>query len=281
MDHFNDKGHLTDEALSLYAEALKLGSQEQLPEALREHLEQCPHCQEQAMALYALIAGQDYSELGPHPTFSQGGSSTSAATLKMWFRPMLLLLMAVMALLFFRQQQKQSEMEQNTPASAPSAEADSLRTAVPLSPPQAQTEVGSRKSEVGSRKPERSSERARAKTGENPKSKTEEPLLAANFTPSETLEPLVGAVTRGSGVSEIKPANGAELKIGEAVVFSWQTSVAEPLTLRLLNNREEEIFSRSVVGNRFSSPEIPEPGLYYWKLETAEDLLYVGKFLIK
>ena len=274
MDHFNDKGHLTDEALSLYAEALKLGSQEQLPEALREHLEQCPHCQEQAMALYALIAGQDYSELGPHPTFSQGGSSTSAATLKMWFRPMLLLLMAVMALFFFRQQQKQSAVEQNTPASVPSADTDSLGAAVPLSPPQAQTEVGSRK-------PESSSERGIAKTGENPKPKTEEALLAANFTPSETLEPLVGAITRGEGISEIKPINGAELKIGEAVVFSWQTSVAEPLTLRLLNNREEEVFSRSVVGNRFSSPEIPEPGLYYWKLETAEDLLYVGKFLIK
>ena len=274
MDHFNDKGHLTDEALSLYAEALKLGSQEQLPEALREHLEQCPHCQEQAMALYALIAGQDYSELGPHPTFGQDEGVATASTLKMWFRPMLLLLMAVMALFFFRQQQKQSAVEQNTPASVPSADTDSLGAAVPLSPPQAQTEVGSRK-------PESSSERGIAKTGENPKPKTEEALLAANFTPSETLEPLVGAVTRGSGVSEIKPANGAELKIGEAVVFSWQTSVAEPLTLRLLNNREEEIFSRSVVGNRFSSPEIPEPGLYYWKLETAEDLLYVGKFLIK
>ena len=274
MDHFNDKGHLTDEALSLYAEALKLDQADQAPERLREHLEQCPHCQEQAMALYALIAGQDYSELGPHPTFGQDEGVATASTLKMWFRPMLLLLMAVMALFFFRQQQKQSAVEQNTPASVPSADTDSLSAAVPLSPPQAQTEVGSRK-------PESSSERGIAKTGENPKPKTEEALLAANFTPSETLEPLVGAITRGEGISEIKPINGAELKIGEAVVFSWQTSVAEPLTLRLLNNREEEVFSRSVVGNRFNSPVKPEPGLYYWKLETAEDLLYVGKFLIK
>ena len=109
MNYFNDKGHLTDEALSIYAEALKLDRQEQLPEALRGHLDSCLHCQEQAMALYSLIAGQDYSELGPHPTFSPGGGSSSAATLKMWFRPILLLFMALLAVFFFRQQQQQGQ----------------------------------------------------------------------------------------------------------------------------------------------------------------------------
>ncbi len=270
MDHFNDKGHLTDEALALYAEALKFQEVDQLPEVLRGHLESCPQCQEQAMALYALIADQDYSGLGPHPTFGRGAGRTTASILKMWFRPLLLLLMALLAFFLFLQQQQEKRQsgEKETPAITPAVETDSLDIEAPLSPPQAKEETGDRKPEI-----------------KNQKSKIEDQkstmAIAANFTPSETLDPLVGAVTRSGGLSDIRPPAGAELEIGEAVVFSWRASSEEPLTLRLLNNREEEIFSRSVSAGRLDSPVELEPGLYYWKLETADDLLYVGKFVLR
>lgn len=274
MQYLDDKGHLTDEALSLHVDALKRGQPEQLPEALREHLEQCAACQEEAMALYALVADQDYSELGPHPTLEENRSSASA--LKMWFRPLLLLLMAVMALFLFWQQQQQATepppvVEEKAPPSVPSVGADSMGTTVPLSPPQA--ESGSRKPQAENRKPKTARDKAKG---------NEEQLqaIAANFTPNESLEGLVGAVTRSQGLSGVAPANGAVLNIGETVVFSWQTTIEEPLSLRLLNNREEEVFSRPADGNRLSSPVALEPGLYYWKLETREDLLYVGKFFV-
>lgn len=277
MEYFNDNGHLADEALSLYAEALKLDQQEQVPEALREHLEQCSYCQEQAMALYALIAEQDYSELGPHPTFGQGGPITAAA-LKMWFRPLLLLLMALLAFFFFRQQQKQDRpvpaMEEHTPAPAPSAAPDTAGSSI--SPPQAsEIPPGQGPKADGHQKPKILPGPAEAGNNQAPSS------LAANYEPSETLESLVGTVTRSQGLSDVQPKNGKELKIGEAVVFSWQYPPEEPLTLRLLNNREEEAFSYPVEGNRFTAPAALQPGLYYWKLETADDLLHVGKFLIR
>ncbi|MCB0586729.1 MAG: hypothetical protein KDD06_15580 [Phaeodactylibacter sp.] len=291
MDYFTDKGHLTDEGLSLYAEALKLDQMDQVPEALREHLEQCPRCQEEAMALYALIAGQDYSELGPHPSFVSNGNRTSASTLKMWFRPLLLLLMAVLALFLFLQQQKDQPpaTEVQTPATTPSINADSLNSARSLSPPQAG--VGGKTS-----KPEERTEGLMAKEEQNAESgipnqtpqienqtsqiKNLPPPIAANFAPSEALESLVGTVTRSHGLSEMKPSAGAELEIGEPVVFSWQSASDEPLTLRLLNNREEEVFSRVVEGNRLSCPVELQAGLYYWKLETLDDLVYVGQFFI-
>lgn len=275
MSYINDKGHLTDEALSLYAEALKFDQLEQLPEELRGHLESCPACQEQAMALYALIADEDYSGLGPHPAFGRAGRMPSASTLKMWFRPLLLLLMALLALFLFLQQQRSRErspaVEEDTPATTPSVDQEVRDAVAPLNPPQAKAE----------------SERATQGPPEHRKSETniqnskiEPPLLAANFTPYEPLESLVGTVTRSQGLSDIQPPVGAELKIGQAVVFSWQTSDGQPLTVRLLNNREEEIFSRAVEGGRLDSPVQLNPGLYYWKLETADDLLFVGKFLV-
>lgn len=292
MSYFDHQGHLTDEGLSLCADALKLGRQDQLPEELRGHLEQCASCQEQTMALYALVADEDYSGLGPHPALEPAGEPAPAATLKMWFRPLLLLLMAVLALFLFLQQQRQraqpSEAEARSPAAVPPVVSDSLEATSPLSPPQARAESkdvkpglspnpdtagagASRNSKIANR---------RSQISSGPPETDANPLLAASFTPSETLDPLAGAITRSGGLSAIRPANGADLEIGQGVVFSWQTLAEQPLTLRLLNNREEEIFNHPVEGGRFESPAALEPGLYYWKLETEDDLIYVGKFFV-
>lgn len=144
MSYFNDKGHLTGEALALYGEALKRHEVDQLPEPLREHLEACPQCQEQAMALYALAAGQNNSELGQRPISGRRGGSATASTLKMWFRPLLLLMMAVLALFLFRQQQREPKQSRakETPATAPAVETDSLDMEAPPNPPQTKEEGG-------------------------------------------------------------------------------------------------------------------------------------------
>ncbi|MCB0562651.1 MAG: hypothetical protein KDD09_27050, partial [Phaeodactylibacter sp.] len=169
---------------------------------------------------------------------------------------------------------------ESLPAAPPSMLADSIGASPPLRPPQAKAEpLPEKPVEEGENRKFYPAQERRAKTA-NQKPPTKDGLLAANFTPSETLDPLVGAVTRSSGLSDIQPPAGAELKIGEAVVFSWQTSVEGPLTLRLLNNREEEIFNRTVESNRLSSPMTLQPGLYYWKLETVDDLIYIGKFIV-
>lgn len=292
MSYFDHQGHLTDEGLSLCADALKLGRQDQLPEELRGHLEQCASCQEQAMALYALVADEDYSGLGPHPVLELAGEPTSAATLKMWFRPLLLLLMAVLAFFLFLQQQREREQpspgEEHAPAAVPPSEAGSAEGTSPLSPPQASVE-----SKDGKPGPSPAPDTAGAGAGRNSKTANRRsqvssgppetdanPVLAASFTPSETLDPLAGAITRSGGLSAIRPANGADFEIGQRVVFSWQAQAEQPLTLRLLNNREEEVFSRAAKGGRLESPVGLAPGLYYWKLETEDDLIYVGKFFV-
>lgn len=282
MSYFDHQGHLTDEGLSLCADALKLGRQDQLPEELRRHLEQCASCQEQTMALYALVADEDYSGLGPHPVLEPAGEPAPASTLKMWFRPLLLLLMAVLALFLYWQQQKNgqpSAAEENAPAFLPPASVDSIGAAVPLSPPQAKMQEESQKPENQPVQDIKASENQKSGI-KNRTSEVQGDLLAVNFAPSEALDPLVGAVTRSGGLSVIRPDNGAELEIGQRVVFSWQTQAEQPLTLRLLNNREEEVFSLAAKGGSLESPVALAPGLYYWKLETEDDLIYVGKFFV-
>ncbi|MBK8705206.1 MAG: hypothetical protein IPN33_17650 [Saprospiraceae bacterium] len=67
MNYFDQHGHLTDEGIARYAEALRQDAVDKLPSAIVQHIEQCEPCHGQALDLYALIADADYSALGALP----------------------------------------------------------------------------------------------------------------------------------------------------------------------------------------------------------------------
>ena len=100
----------------------------------------------------------------------------------------------------------------------------------------------------------------------------------ANFTPLPHLEAMVSDVSRSSDLNVIVPADGANLE--NTFQFEWQGGETISLTLKILDNRGVEIFSIVPEGHTYTLPKKLEPGLYYWKLETDEDLLYLGKFFV-
>lgn len=109
---------------------------------------------------------------------------------------------------------------------------------------------------------------------------------ATNFAPSPQLESLIGQAQRSSRftVAVFSPRSGENFT-GE-VVFHWQIKqggeeVAEPMTLKILNNLETLIHSASVAGKEYRLRERLAPGLYYWTLEHKEGTAHVGKFFFK
>ena len=93
------------------------------------------------------------------------------------------------------------------------------------------------------------------------------------------LEEIVDDVERSSSLEVVSPKNEMNLK-GD-VVFAWERIEIPLVYLKLLNNLGEEIYSFTLQKNRFELTEELSPGLYYWKLESEDDLLYIGKFFIK
>ena len=93
------------------------------------------------------------------------------------------------------------------------------------------------------------------------------------------LEEIVDDVERSSSLEVVSPKNEMNLK-GD-VVFAWERTEIPLVYLKLLNNLGEEIYSFTLQKNRFELTEELSPGLYYWKLESEDDLLYIGKFFIK
>ncbi len=53
---FDDRGHLTDEGVAMYVDALKLDRTRSLPESIRAHVSGCQACRVNITGLYSLIA---------------------------------------------------------------------------------------------------------------------------------------------------------------------------------------------------------------------------------
>lgn len=103
-------------------------------------------------------------------------------------------------------------------------------------------------------------------------------IIAENFTPSPNLENLVNESYRAYSVEVLSPENGRNYS--RAINFRWESDYVGPFFLKILNNRENIVREFTVRENQFHFKEKLPRGLYYWKLETEEELLYIGKFYV-
>ncbi|MFQ5616118.1 MAG: hypothetical protein ACE5GO_06630, partial [Anaerolineales bacterium] len=54
-----------------------------------------------------------------------------------------------------------------------------------------------------------------------------------------------------------------------------------PLELRILNNKQKQLYSFQINGNRLAFDEKLQPGLYYWAVLSKGEMIYLGKFIVK
>ncbi len=102
------------------------------------------------------------------------------------------------------------------------------------------------------------------------------------FKTNPTLESSIGSRFRSASHEVFSPRNGTV--IGDQVHFKWRNqNPSSALTLTIVNNCNETKIEYKVAGNGFVFKEKDKlsSGLYYWKLATTDDLIYIGKFLVK
>ncbi len=73
---FRPDSHLTEEAVALYVDALKLDRLRMLPQSMLEHVETCETCKEEITGLFSLLAEEDYSKVTLHPFLVEAGNKT-------------------------------------------------------------------------------------------------------------------------------------------------------------------------------------------------------------
>ncbi len=83
IDYFDQDGHLSDEAIALYVDGMKLDQLEKLPIEIHKHLSNCEQCNLSILELYNFTQNIDI-ETGEHPFFS--GISKPDKNLYFWLK---------------------------------------------------------------------------------------------------------------------------------------------------------------------------------------------------
>jgi len=100
--------------------------------------------------------------------------------------------------------------------------------------------------------------------------------LSEGFAPVPFFENIIRQSYRNGGITVLSPLNDTIRKIP---VFKWADSGIQTLNLKIINNREEVIFSNKITNG--TSPEITIPsGLYYWQLQSSDETLFTGRFVL-
>jgi hypothetical protein len=106
---------------------------------------------------------------------------------------------------------------------------------------------------------------------------TQDQNFAAAFVEDVEMESMVNFRSRSDGITVDSPGIAAEIH-GD-LTFRWKG--AGRATISVYNNRRE-------LQGRIDEQRPPavwrqvlSPGLYYWKLTSEDELLFVGKFLVK
>ncbi len=106
-------------------------------------------------------------------------------------------------------------------------------------------------------------------------------VFAQNFERNPFYDSLVGQTLRTgvNGVENVSPGIDEEKSV--PVTFEWTGMEETDLFLQLLNNRAELIHNETVTGSSFTYDGSLDPGLYYWRLESEDELVHVGRFVIQ
>jgi hypothetical protein len=234
-------GHLKEEQVALFVDALLLSRTPELPPPLLDHVEECLPCKQRITDTYRLVRSARLDAHGPHPVLDHAAEKKVERRV-VWLRA----------------------------AAALAAVAGVGLLAAYLS-----TWNGERREESTVRSDPPSESPVRTPGREQPVT-PDKGLLAAAYTENAELESLAADPTRSGTAVIVSPPPGA--LVPSRVVFEWRTDSAPPFTIVVMDNRGGTVHTATVGEQRFTASRAFPPGLYYWKVVGSEELLLAGKF---
>ena len=107
--------------------------------------------------------------------------------------------------------------------------------------------------------------------------------FAQNFIESPDLEKFINQNYRSASGVVIKSPAKDEIT-NNKITFRWEKKTDKAVTLKILDNVGRSVIEATPDSDSFVlniNEKNLNPGLYYWKLETEDDLLHLGRFFIK
>ena len=236
MNFFKEDSHLSEEAVALYVDALKLESLDRIPEEIRDHVSECSMCKIEIEELFLLLEDEKYGKEEPHPFLTSiPKSKKMGISLVFRIAAVFLLVLGCYGVFQLFWLKLDRNAENNIPPNV-------SKIIIP---------------------------------GDTLLVKGSEKVFADNFAVLPSLEDLVKTEYRSNTVEIQSPALNAE--VGENITFQWTHAPGKHVILKILNNAGKEIHSVTTEKDTYIFRGLLRPGLYYWKLESDDELLFVGK----
>lgn len=286
MKAIKDQNHLSDEQIALYVDALRADKTDDLPLAILSHIDDCQPCHRQAIDLYSMLNDVDYTNIGAHPTLDKKEA-------KVFSMPRLLMRIAaavallVVSFYFFSRNTDVNDRgdivrdvtptEKTNPVNTPnSAEEKTLQKEDLIIPEK--EEVIVKDAPVKLEAPKQKNPQPKSIIPIEPQNTRE--LYAANFEPSVEWSDMMNETVRSTSFQVLQPKSPTAFKPNTKIAFQWKGSNMNRY-LVVMNNKGDEIHKAKVIANSFELDAKLLPGLYYWKLDSDEDLLHVGSFTVE
>lgn len=266
MNTFDNHSHLDAESISRYAEAMYSGNMETLAAPLVSHVENCAQCHGEVVELFTIL-----NKLEPDANAPKAKSKAAKVfSLNPVLRLALVASVAALAIFTYfqlspaTQNKGTSEIATDTTSSTKIGEPQLVEKNKPVQEVTTPSASNPKENDIKN----------------FPSQPSPEQLFAANFIPADDFEALIGTTFRSNNINVLSPEPGRHFQKEELITFSWDLKNSEFLYITILNNREEIVFRQEISVAKYETAKISTPGLYYWKLENEEELLYVGKFHI-
>lgn len=105
-------------------------------------------------------------------------------------------------------------------------------------------------------------------------------ILTQSYNKMPEFEKFIKNSLRSENLIIIKPQNGQRLKIKQNIVIEWESNTYDTLNLVIFNNKAKVLLEKRNCRKYILENQLRQ-GLYYWQLETNEESLFTGKFLIQ
>jgi|WetSurMetagenome_2_1015567.scaffolds.fasta_scaffold179753_1 hypothetical protein len=263
LNKFFINEHLTDEAIALFADALALDTIDTLPDLLKNHVDECTQCKKEIIAVYEIIKQDNtIKNIKAHPFFvnidhskGQNLKIRKLYLIKIAAIFVLLLGLGIVVYLFVRSENFLKD-----------------ETHLSIITKKQNEQVITTESSIKYNTLEKSD-----KNVSDDKNK-----LVLNLKKSDLFETLIESHYRSDYLEVLVPTIAQKFLLNGSIKFKFKGEVSSPLIIMIYDNEEKKVFEKdSLTLNSYTFKTQLSSGLYYWKLITNDDLIFVGKFIIE
>jgi hypothetical protein len=105
-------------------------------------------------------------------------------------------------------------------------------------------------------------------------------IFTESFKELPEYEKFIKNPLRSDNLEVFSPGIGQVILMNKKIEVRWESESINTLHIAIFNNHANQVFEKQITKEIKINPHL-NPGLYYWQLETDDEALFTGKFLIK